>query len=618
MRRLWSSSLATKIFLSYLAVVVLLFACFYIYSSSALKKSQIGEISSAMAREARFLARILPVNLTGPLLDTLCRQLAGELELRITVVGSDGKVLGDSAEPSVSMENHLGRPEVTDAVRHGSGSATRYSTTVGHDMVYHAFYQPISESWRVIRVAKPLADVERAIQALRWSLLSGLLAASILGLLLAWLFSRRLTRRFQHLAGFAERVAQGSFPRDFFPSSAPDEIALLEQQLNDMSLKIQDNLRQVVAEKEKADSILRCMVEGVVVLDPKGDVMLMNERAKSMFGVPAGENKRGVSMLEISRHPEMRKLLTELHRLELAHQPYGKELELDGNRWFRLNAVKLRDSLGQLLGSILVFHDVTEVKRFESMRSDFVANVSHELRTPLTAIRGYVETLLQAPPHNPQDSRQFLEIIDRHSERLSRLTEDLLILSDLESGKIQLAIQPLEITQLIQRVLEIFWDRAAKQGVALIESIEPALPKVSGDADRLQQLLINLIDNAIKYTPAGGEVTIQATRLVRPDQPSRVEVAVSDTGAGIPEHDLPRLTERFYRVDKARSRELGGTGLGLAIVKHIVQAHKGELKIESAVGKGTTVRVRLSEALAANGASTTAPLEREVLPEKTR
>jgi two-component system phosphate regulon sensor histidine kinase PhoR len=549
-----------------------------------------------MAREARFLARILPVNLTGPLLDTLCRELAGELELRITVVGSDGKVLGDSAEPSVSMENHLGRPEVTDAVRHGSGSATRYSTTVGHDMVYHAFYQPISESWRVIRVAKPLADVERAIQALRWSLLSGLLAASILGLLLAWLFSRRLTRRFQHLAGFAERVAQGSFPRDFFPSSAPDEIALLEQQLNDMSLKIQDNLRQVVAEKEKADSILRCMVEGVVVLDPKGDVMLMNERAKSMFGVPAGENKRGVSMLEISRHPEMRKLLTELHRLELAHQPYGKELELDGDRWFRLNAVKLRDSLGQLLGSILVFHDVTEVKRFESMRSDFVANVSHELRTPLTAIRGYVETLLQAPPHNPQDSRQFLEIIDRHSERLSRLTEDLLILSDLESGKIQLAIQPVEIAQLIQ----------------------PALPKVSGDADRLQQLLINLIDNAIKYTPAGGEVTIQATRLVRPDQPSRVEVAVSDTGAGIPEHDLPRLTERFYRVDKARSRELGGTGLGLAIVKHIVQAHKGELKIESAVGKGTTVRVRLSEALAANGASTTAPLEREVLPEKTR
>ena len=323
-------------------------------------------------------------------------------------------------------------------------------------------------------------------------------------------------------------------------------------------------------------------------------------------------------MLEISRHPEMRKLLTELHRLEFAHQPYGKELELDDDRWFRLNAVKLRDSLGQLLGSILVFHDVTEVKRFESMRSDFVANVSHELRTPLTAIRGYVETLLQAPPHNPQDSRQFLEIIDRHSERLSRLTEDLLILSDLESGKIQLAIQPVEIAQLIQRVLEIFWDRAAKQGVALIERIEPALPKVSGDADRLQQLLINLIDNAIKYTPAGGEVTIEATRLVRPDQPSQVEVAVSDTGAGIPEHDLPRLTERFYRVDKARSRELGGTGLGLAIVKHIVQAHKGELKIESAVGKGTTMRVRLSEALAANGASTTAPLEREVLPESTR
>jgi thioredoxin type arsenate reductase len=289
--------------------------------------------------------------------------------------------------------------------------------------------------------------------------------------------------------------------------------------------------------------------------------------------------------------------LAEVLVFDFSGAPYSKEVELDDERWFRVNTVRLRNPHGQSLGSILVFHDVTDIRRFESMRSDFVANVSHELRTPLTAIRGYVETLLETPPSDPKDSRQFLEIIDRHSERLSRLTEDLLTLSDLESGNIQLTLHPLDANHLIQRVLEIFWDRAAKKDVRLNHRVVANLPKLQGDLDRLQQLFINLVDNAIKYTPTGGTVTLTATRTaINNGSPPQVEIAVSDTGPGIPEKDLPRLTERFYRVDKARSRDLGGTGLGLAIVKHIVQAHKGELKIESEINKGTTVRVRIPQA----------------------
>ena len=215
---------------------------------------------------------------------------------------------------------------------------------------------------------------------------------------------------------------------------------MVEQHLNEMSLKIRDNLQQVMAEKEKADSILRCMIEGVLVLDPRGRVLVMNEQALSMFHVPAGKDVHGVSILEISRHPEVHRILEEVLTFDFSAQLYSKQIELDEDRWFRVNAVRLRDTRGDFLGSILVFHDTTDIKRFESMRSDFVANVSHELRTPLTAIRGYVETLLHTPPSDPEDSRQFLEIIDRHSERLSRLTEDLLTLSDLESGKIQLAV----------------------------------------------------------------------------------------------------------------------------------------------------------------------------------
>jgi len=594
MKRLWNSSLVAKVFLSYFAVVALLFLSFYFSSNTLLRNFYIQSLSQRMEREAHLLARVIPFDVAGLALDNICRQLSGELGSRITVIASDGRVVGDSAEVSEKMENHAHRPEIIEAMRAGTGSAIRFSTTVRYNMLYRAFHQSTAGQERIVRVAIPLTDIDSVIHSFRLSLLAGLAVASAIGLLLAWAFSRHLSRRFQHLVQFSGQVAGGTFPQNFFPNPGADEIALLERHLNEMSLRIHENLAKVVAEKEKSDSILRCMVEGVLVLDPQGQVLVMNEQARAMFHVPNGLDVHGASVLEVSRHPEVHKILDEVLTFNFSEQPYSKEIELGEERWFRVNAVRLRDRQGNFLGSILVFHDITDIKRFESMRSDFVANVSHELRTPLTAIRGYVETLLHTPPPDPQDNRQFLEIIDRHSDRLSRLTEDLLTLSDLESGKIRLSLQQLDIAQVIRRVLEVFWDQAARKKIKLAHHEAVALPTLLGDLDRLQQLFINLVDNALKYTPLGGEVTLTATLVpAQNGGASQIEIAVSDTGAGIPEKDLPRLTERFYRVDKARSRDLGGTGLGLAIVKHIVQAHKGELIIESAVKKGTTVRVRL-------------------------
>jgi two-component system, OmpR family, phosphate regulon sensor histidine kinase PhoR len=595
MRRLWSNSLVAKVFLSYLAVIAILFASLYYASNATLRESYIESLSERMEQEARLLGRVVPFDVEGQTLDNLCRQLAGDLGSRITVIARDGTVLGDSSEASAKMENHAGRPEVAEALRSGSGTAIRYSTTVGYEMLYRAFYQRGSRDGRIVRVAMRLENVESVMGGLRRSLLTGLALASAAGLILAWLFSRYLSRRFRRLLQFSTQVAGGSYPQNFFPVRGKDEIALLEQHLNDMSTKIRDNLRQIIDEKDKADSILHCMIEGVLVLDTKGHVVVINDRAKAMFHVPEERDIHGASVLEISRHPEIHKILEEVLTFDFVSQRYSKEVELDNERWFRVNAVSLKDNRGSSLGSILVFHDITDIKRFETMRSDFVANVSHELRTPLTAIRGYVETLLHTPPANPSDSQQFLAIIDRHAERLSRLTEDLLTLSDLESGNVQLSPQPLDAGQLIQRVLEVFWDQANKKKIKLTHNVAPGTPKLLGDLDRLQQLFINLVDNAIKYTPNGGAVTLMA--LCAPPQnggAAQVEIAVSDTGPGIPEKDLPRLTERFYRVDKARSRDLGGTGLGLAIVKHIIQAHKAELKIESQLNKGTVVRVRLA------------------------
>jgi two-component system, OmpR family, phosphate regulon sensor histidine kinase PhoR len=600
MKRLWNSSLVVKVFLSYFVVVALLFLSFYFSSNLLLRHFYIRSLSTRMEQEAHLLARMVPFDEAGAILDSLCRQLSGELGARITIIAIDGRVLGDSAEISEHMENHGTRPEILEAIRTGTGTSIRYSTTVKYSMLYRAFHQTGPNRDRFVRLAVPLTDIDNVIRAFRQSLLGGLAVASAIGLLLAWAFSRHLSRRFQRLVQFSGQIAAGSFPQNFFPDSGSDEIALLERHLNEMSLRLRTNLSQIIEEKEKSDSILRCMVEGVLVLDPKGRVLVMNQQARAMFHVRDDLDVHGASVLEITRHPEVHRILEEILTFDFSTQTYAKEVELDDERWFRVNAVRLRDTQENLQGSILVFHDVTDIKRFESMRSDFVANVSHELRTPLTAIRGYVETLMHMPPTDPKESRQFLAIIDRHSERLSRLTQDLLTLSDLESGKIQLSLQPLDASQLIQRVLEVFWDQAARKQVKLTQRIEPQLPNLLGDFDRLQQLFINLIDNALKYTPSGGEITLEARSLPpRNGGTAQIEIAVIDTGAGIPEKDLPRLTERFYRVDKARSRDLGGTGLGLAIVKHIIQAHKGDLTIESAVNRGTTVRVRLAAALAA-------------------
>jgi two-component system phosphate regulon sensor histidine kinase PhoR len=598
MRRLWQNSLVVKFFLSYLAVVTLLFTSFYLYSRTVVRDFYVSSLGERLELEARLIAKALPSISDNREFDLLCRNLANVLVTRITIVGADGRVLCDSVEASVTMENHRWRPEVIEALKTGSGSSFRYSTTTGEELFYRAFLQDEGESQRIVRLAIALDEVQAVTNSLRRSLFLGFLVASAVGLLLAFAFSRRLSRRVKRLVEFSGQVAEGVFPQNFFGKSGRDEIHRLERHLNDMSEKIRQNVQQVIAEKEKANSILRGMMEGVLVIDPKGRVLVINEQAQNMFNLSPDRDIRGASILELSRHPEMKKLIEQILVFDFTSERYSRQVELHEGRWFRVNAVSLRNNQSSTYGSILVFHDITEVKQLERMRSDFVANVSHELRTPLTAIRGYAETLCQTPPDDPADAQHFLSIIEKHAERLSRLTEDLLTLSDLESGKIEIDFNPVDIKRVVQSVSEVFSDAANKKQVTLEQVIEQGLPAVMGDVDRLQQLLINLVDNAVKYSPVNGTVTVKAQRITINSSIDAVELSVIDTGTGIPEHAIPRLTERFYRVDKARSRELGGTGLGLAIVKHIAQAHGAQLKIESALHKGTMVSVLLPTAAA--------------------
>jgi two-component system phosphate regulon sensor histidine kinase PhoR len=358
-----------------------------------------------------------------------------------------------------------------------------------------------------------------------------------------------------------------------------------------MGGKLRESFREVREESEKVQGILRAMAEGVVVVASNGEVILINRRAEDIFGLASGPDYRGRHLVEMCRDPELQDLL---HALAGWHDggTRAREFALAGGPDRRVLAVSvspLREPAGTTYGFVLVFHDITELKKLETMRRDFVANVSHELRTPLTAIRGYAETLLAGALEDRQRARQFLAVIDRHSERLSRLIDDLLTLSDLELGKAAFKREAVHLEGMADEVLEVLREKAERGQVALGKQIPPDLPLLLGDGDRLQQVLINLTDNAVKYTPPGGRVTIEARLLSNGPTPV-IEVEVSDTGIGIPAGDLPRLTERFYRVDKARSRELGGTGLGLAIVKHIVQGHGGQLEIASELNVGTRVR----------------------------
>jgi two-component system phosphate regulon sensor histidine kinase PhoR len=616
MKRLWKNSLIHRFFLSYLGGVLLIFVLFYFYSGTIFRNLYISSLSAKMQQEASILGRLIPAGIEGDTLDTICRGLAHDLGIRLTVIGVDGKVLGDSDEPSARMENHAKRPEVIQALAEGSGKGVRHSVTVGYDMLYQAVLQQRGGAKRIVRLSVPLSNINGAITSIQQAILFGLLAVSGLGVILAWFFSRKVGHRIQRLAQFSQKVAQASFPVESYIGAGGDELSVLERNLNQMGRRIQEKIKEIVAEKERLESILRCMIEGVLVVDTQGRLILLNENAQKMFDLPSARNLYGASFLEISRHPEMKRLIEEVLACDCSKECFGKEISLDEGRRFRVNAVSLRDGDERPLGYILVFHDVTELMRLETVRADLVANVSHELRTPLTAIRGYAETLLRNPPADPKDAEHFLAVIQSHSERLGRLIDGLLTLSDLESGKAQLAKEKVDAAQLVTQVLEIFRDKARKRNIAIAQKLEPNLPPILGDSDRLQQLLINLVDNAVKYTDKG-TITVSA-RLVegnrreatgdREQEPENltiasrltphalqrwVELSVADTGCGIPEKYLPRLTERFYRVDKARSRELGGTGLGLAIVKHIAQAHRGLLKIESRIQRGTTVRVSL-------------------------
>lgn len=517
-------------------------------------------------------------------------RLAAGKSLRLTLVARDGRVLADSARNRAglaTMESHAGRPEVRQAQATGAGTAVRRSATTGVVYVYAArtFTGPDGRVY-VLRLALPLGQVRELTRRLTGVMALAAAVAGAVILLLSWRLDRRVFEPLAHLITGAGELAAGGGHRVPVPDS--EELADLALALNRLADEAGRQVAAARAERDTLGAILAAMVDGVLVVDGDGRALLANPAFRALFEV-AGE-VAGRRALELVRQPELARLLEVT--LE-SGAPQAGELELRGRepKSVALASAPLPVGMGRGVGAVLVARDTTAAARLATMRRDFVANVSHELKTPLAAIRGYAETLRDGALSEPATARRFTERILDQSRRLEALLADLLTLSRLEGLEAARPREPVDLGELAREAVELVAGRAAERGVTLTTEVQDT-PRLAGDPRGLERLLVNLLDNAVKYNRPGGSAVLAIAA-----RQTEVLIEVRDTGIGIPAEAIPRLFERFYRVDKGRAREEGGTGLGLAIVKHVAQAHGGQIEVESRAGQGSVFRVRLPLAL---------------------
>jgi two-component system phosphate regulon sensor histidine kinase PhoR len=534
---------------------------------------------------------------TSSLLQETARDLGNRASARVTLVAADGTVIADSAVRDADLsavENHRSRPEIQQAFATGQGHDIRADHTTGERTMYRAIVltqgretQPI-----VARVGLPMVLLNREISELQQNLVLALGVTFLVAVFLSIWQARSVTKPISDIALAAQQLAAG---RQTVPIkiTSKDEVGLLATKLNDMADQLHAKIDELSEDRAQLLAMLTSMVEGVMVLDYRSHVLQVNPALERMFGVTRAE-ARGRPCAELFRNQQLNDLVTAILRSRTNHED-EIVLALTG-RCLHVEASVAGGERENEACVVLVFHDITELRRLEKIRKDFVANVSHELRTPLTSIKGYVEALLDGAKDDPVSSARFLDIILKQSDRLNLIIEDLLELSKIESGGVFFKEEPLDLRPIIDRTLSMIKPIADKNGHRLVSSVDDALPPMAGDEGRLVQVLTNLLDNAVKYTPAGGTITVKAKLLpeIETTGPAGrlIELSVADTGIGIPEQDRPRVFERFYRVDKARSRELGGTGLGLAIVKHIVEGHGGQVWVEANQPQGSRFVVR--------------------------
>jgi two-component system phosphate regulon sensor histidine kinase PhoR len=579
-----------KLFLVSVALIAASLVAAAVYLTPAIESRLTESILSGLNDRARLVSRELshpPTPLSDDLAawDALADDLGRTSGARVTIIRPDGVVLGDSevALGDVGrMDNHANRPEVQRALTEGEGTAEHMSATLHRPLLYAAVpFKHDDAVAGVVRLAAPLAEIDAAMSEVWRIIWAGCGIALLLALVLSNVLASRMSSAVGELTDAARRMTEGDLEVRT-RLAGHDELSGLGQALDRLAGSLATTLGELRAERDLQGRILEAMHEGVVVVDRDGRIVLMNPALRSQLLL--GADAIGKLLIETVRHAQ---LDTVVDHAREAPDDLPVEIELPGLKPRRL-LVQAAPLSGDDEGLLLVFVDVTELRRLESLRRDFVANASHELRTPIAAVRSATETLQTGALEDPVAANRFLDIIERNAQRLQSLVEDMLELSKLESNEFKLKRERVELQRIVPIVLALFRERAEKKGVRLAADLAFGLPAVEGDPRALEHVLSNLVDNAVKYCPSGTRIVVSAAA-----DDARVRLVVADTGPGIPAEHLPRVFERFYRVDAGRSRELGGTGLGLSIVKHMVETMRGKVAVESAVGKGSTFIVSL-------------------------
>ena len=578
------TSFRTKIFIGSVVAAAISLLALAAVLSWQVRGQQRSALERRLTDEARLIADLLSqaTALESSALDDEADRLGQLVASRITFVAEDGRVLGDSTqtvEALPSLENHALRPEIVAARARGIGTSQRYSTTVDTDMLYVAV-RASHPQVAYVRLALPLTDVDQQLAAIRRAALIAIGVAIPLALIVSWMFSAPLARRVQAIARVAERYSAGDLSRSTYDYGT-DELGSVARVLDSSVQELGVRIEELSRDRARMVAILAGMVEGVLVVDRQGRLQLVNRAAQDMLRVDASATSR--SYLEVIRHPDISAQLTRaLRGDDVGSQEVA--LSRDPGRTFVARAAPVSGTGGG--GAVLVLHDITDLRRADQIRRDFVANVSHELRTPLTAIRGYVEALLDEPGE-AEETQKFLEIIARHTTRMERLVKDLLRLARLDARQEALEMARCDVRQIFSGVIADLSPNIEAKGQRVDINVFPDAAQVDGDPAKLHDIVRNLVENAVNYSPDGADVTLGAARVN-----GRYTITVADSGPGIPQEDLARVFERFYRVDKSRSRP-GGTGLGLAIVKHLVELHGGEARAENAPKGGAVFTVAL-------------------------
>ena len=565
-----------KIFFSYLVIICTSFFLLDVFMRNEVKEV----LTSKIETELLSYAQLIDLSSARKISDQL-KQIAKISNSRVTLIDAHGKVFADSEKDVGKLENHFNRPEVQEARLRGTGKSVRFSDSIGIDMLYIAV--AVKDGTKItgyIRLARPLHDVQNVIDKVYQYIFLSLFIVTIISLIIALIFSYRLSKPIKTMEKFTERLRQGE-PTGAIILKTADETKKLADNINYLVDELKNKIKLANEEKSKLMTAFTNMNEGVLIINEQGIIEFVSPVLNNMLAIQY-EDVNGKTLMEAFRSVDLQKVFLEFKETRIN---VSREITMGNIEPVILNvSISAVQDHPEEEKTMIVFHDITRLKKLEKIRVDFVANVTHEIRTPLTAIIGYLETIKEGAINNIEETKRFIDIILKQAERLNRLVEDLLTISNIEMKETKLNFESVSLNMVIANVISLVEAKAKLKNITIHNDMRENLAPIKADKDRLTQIFVNILDNAVKFTPESGNVVITAD-----EADSNTVISINDTGIGVPKDEIQRLGERFYRVDRSRSRDLGGTGLGLSIVKHLMIAHGGRMEIESQLGRGTKV-----------------------------